>query len=108
MEAGLAWVVHWDHEFVGKEKLLAQKDAGTHDRLVGIRATGRGIPREGVTVQQDEADVGIVTSGTMSPNLKTGIALAYVRPAACEPGTALSMIVRDRPIEGVVTKPPFV
>ena len=48
-----------------------------------------------------------MTSGTMSPSLKAGIALARVRPEAAEEGTELSVVVRDRPLRSVVHKPPF-
>ncbi len=108
LEAGLGWVVHWDHEFVGKEALEAQRESGDHDRLVGLKATGRGIPREGCGVTVDGSEVGVVTSGTMSPTLRTGIALAYVRPEAAEPGSDVGVDVRGRSVAAEVVKPPFV
>jgi aminomethyltransferase len=108
LEAGLGWVVHWDHDFVGRKALEAQKDLGEHDRLVGLKVHGRGIPREDCPVVRGGARVGVVTSGTMSPSLKTGIALAYVAPEAAEAGTELAVEVRGRPVDAVVAKLPFV
>lgn len=108
LEAELGWLIHWDHDFVGKEALEAQKAAGDHERLVGLRATGRGIPREGCDVTAGGKTVGVVTSGTMSPTLRTGIALAYVRPDAAEPGSDVTVDVRGRHVPAEVVKPPFV
>jgi aminomethyltransferase len=50
---------------------------------------------------------GEVTSGTFSPTLKTGIALALLDPAL-EPGEMVSIDIRGRASEFVITKPPFV
>lgn len=108
LEAGLSWLIDWDHEFVGRQALAAQKDAGDHDRLVGLKATGRGIPREGCPVTHDGAEAGVVTSGTMSPSLRTGIALAYLRPGASEPGIRVAIDVRGRDVPAEVVAPPFV
>lgn len=107
LEAGLGWVIHWDHDFVGKEALESQKDADDHDRLAGLKATGRGIPREGCDVALNERKVGVVTSGTMSPTLRTGIALAYLRPDAAREGTDVFVDVRGRPVGAKVVKLPF-
>lgn len=107
LEAGLGWTVKWDHDFVGKDALVAQKEAGDHDRLVGLKVTGRGIPREDHPVLADGQRVGIVTSGTLSPTLGHGIALAYVPPSHAAPGTRLQVEIRGKGIEAEVVKPPF-
>ena len=107
LECASEWIVKWDHEFVGREALQAQKERDEHDRLVGVRLQERGIPRHECEVRQGDATVGAVTSGTMSPSLKVGIALARVRPTVAADGTDVSVVVRDRPLRGVVKKPPF-
>ena len=76
-------------------------------RLAGLLATGRGIPRPHMRVVLDGVDVGEVTSGTFSPTLSKGIALALL-PPSIEAGTEVSVVVRDRLEPFVVTKPPFV
>jgi len=81
LEAGLAWVVKLDKgDFVGRDALLAQKEAGVPRSMVGLRITetGRHIPRPGCPVLVDGREVGVVTSGTFSPTLEVGIALARV------------------------------
>ena len=68
----------------------------------------RGIPREGYEVFLGEEQVGIVTSGTMSPSLKIGIALALVAPRAAAADTELQIVVRNRRMKAKVVRPPFV
>jgi aminomethyltransferase len=89
---------------------LAEREAGAARLLWGLRATGRGIPRPGMAVL-DEAGtrVGEVTSGTFSPTLRTGIALALLDAAAgIAPGAPLAVDVRGRPQPVVAVRPPFV
>ncbi|MFW5904787.1 MAG: glycine cleavage system aminomethyltransferase GcvT [bacterium] len=108
LEAGLGWVVKLDrHDFVGREALLRQKDEGVPRRLTGIRLTERGFPRPGYAVVHDGREVGQVTSGTVSPSLETGIALAYLPAELASPGTSVAVRVRDRDVEGVTQRPPF-
>jgi aminomethyltransferase len=108
LEAGLGWIVKLDKgDFVGREALARQKEAGVERRLAGIRLTGRGFPRPGYPVVVDGAEVGILTSGTVSPTLGEGIALAYLPTALATPGTEVAIRVRDRDIPGRVQRPPF-
>ncbi len=111
LEAGLGWVVKPDaKDFVGRDALVAQKAAGVPRRLVGLVCDGRGLPRDGFSVLDAAgAHVGTVTSGSTSPVLGTGVALALVenRPELTAVGTRLAIDVRGRPIAAVVTKPPF-
>ncbi len=82
LEAGLAWVVKMDKgDFIGRDALAAQKEAGIPRTLVGLKVVseGRMIPRPGCEVLADGEVVGEVTSGTFSPSLELGIALARVR-----------------------------
>lgn len=108
LEATLGWTVNWDHDFIGKEALLKQKEAGDFQRLTKLICTERGIPRHGCVVQKDGKTVGKVTSGTMSPCLGIGIAMAYVHPDYRAVGDNLDIIVRDKPVKAEVVKPPFV
>ncbi|HWH09087.1 MAG TPA: glycine cleavage system aminomethyltransferase GcvT [Candidatus Thermoplasmatota archaeon] len=107
LEAGLSWVVQWDHEFAGKAALERQKAEGVKRKLVGLKVTGKGIPRHGMPVQKDGHTLGVVTSGTLSPTLKEGIALAYVDAAHAAVGTKLDVLVREKPVAAEVVKLPF-
>jgi aminomethyltransferase len=107
LEAGLSWLIHWDHDFAGKAALEAQKAAGPKQKLVGLKATGKGIPRHGHPVTHEGREVGTVTSGSMSPVLQQGIALAYVDLTLAKPGQTLDIIVRGKALPAQVVKLPF-
>jgi aminomethyltransferase len=110
-QARVGWAVGWKKPaFWGREALLAEREVGPTRLLWGLRATGRGIPRPGMAVLGgDGAQVGTVTSGTFSPTLRTGIALALIDAAAgAEEGAELAVDVRGRPQAVTVVKPPFV
>jgi aminomethyltransferase len=108
LEAGLAWVVKLDKgEFVGREALRRQKEAGVQKKLVGFTLTEPGIARHGHPVVQGGKPVGVVTSGTKSPSLGTAIGLAYVPAALAGEGSAFSVEIRGRPVAARVVKTPF-
>jgi aminomethyltransferase len=108
LEATLGWTIFWDHEFIGKDALLKQKEHSTFQRMTCLECIEKGIPRHKCAVQKDGTPVGIVTSGTLSPCLNVGIAMAYVAPDQREAGNILEIIIRDKPVKAKVVKPPFV
>jgi aminomethyltransferase len=108
-EARLGWAVALGKgEFRGRQALLDRKQAGPSRLLVGLRSTDRLIPRHGMAVLDGERRVGEVTSGTFSPTLRHGIALAYVAADLAAKGTELQVDVRGRRGVVQVTRPPFV
>jgi len=108
LESGLGWVTKLDKgDFVGRDALAAQKEAGVERKLVGLRLTDRGFPRPGYDVLTGDDVVGRVTSGTVSPTLGYGIALGYVPTALSKSGTELSVDARGRYVDAVVQRPPF-
>jgi aminomethyltransferase len=109
LEARLSWAVALGKpDFRGREALLERKAAGPRRWLVGLDSTDRLIPRHGMAVLTGERPVGEVTSGTFSPTLRRGIALAYVERELAEPGTELQLDVRGRRGGARVVRPPFV
>lgn len=110
-QARSGWAVGWGKDaFWGREALVAEKAAGAPRQLWGLQAPGRGIPRPGMLVLgADGSRIGEVTSGTFSPTLRTGIALALLdRSAGVAEGTEVAVDVRGRPQAVVVRRPPFV
>ena len=108
LEAGLAWVVKFDKgDFIGRAALQRQKEQGLARKLVGFQLTEPGIARHGHPVVHEGQTVGVVTSGTRSPTLKTSIGLAYVPPALAAEGSALAVEIRGKPVAAVVVKTPF-
>ena len=108
LEAIMSWTVNWDHDFVGKEALLKQKEKGDYQRLTCLVFQQKGIPRHGMKIQKDGKKVGKVTSGTLSPCLNVGIAMGYVDYDSREKDTTLNVIVRNKPVKAKIVKPPFV
>jgi aminomethyltransferase len=101
--------VGWTKDaFFGDAALRAEKERGPDRLLRGLKAAGRGIPRPGMLVHDNQGDqVGFVTSGTYSPTLKTGIALALLK-AELTDGDGVFVDIRGRSEPFVITKPPFV
>ncbi len=110
LQAGSSWAVGWTKpQFWGRAALLAEKEAGPRRRLRGLRATGRGVPRAGMDVLAGGRRVGVTTSGTFSPTLRTGIALALVdTDAGVGFDDPVVVDVRGRELACTVVKPPFV
>ena len=99
-----AWVVK-DKPFHGREKIWG---ASCRQRLVGLRMTERGIPRQGYKVMSEDGDVvGEITSGTLSPLTRDCIAFAWVDADLASEGAALHVEVRGRGIAATIVKPPF-
>jgi aminomethyltransferase len=110
LQARCGWAVGWGKDaFWGREALLAEKQAGPRRLLRGLRATGRGVLRPELSVLVDGRQVGVTTSGTFSPTLKVGIALALIdTDADVADGATVTVDVRGRALECEVVKPPFV
>jgi aminomethyltransferase len=109
VQARLGWAIGWKKPaFWGKTALEAERERGPRVMLRGLVAAGRGIPRPHMSVRlARDLPVGEVTSGTFSPTLKKGVALALIN-AQVEEGAEVSVDVRGREEVFVVTKPPFV
>jgi aminomethyltransferase len=111
VQARAGWAVGWKKAaFWGREALTAEKEAGPARLLWGLKATGRGIPRPGMAVLDAAGTaIGEVTSGTFSPTLRTGIALALLdTTVAVQEGDEAAVDVRGRPQAVDVVRPPFV
>jgi len=107
-EARLGWAVGWGKPaFWGREVLLAEREKGPRRLLRGLVARGRGIPRPGMRVLLvADVPLGVVTSGTFSPTLRTGVGLAFLS-AQVQEGAEVSVDVRGRREVFEVTRPPF-
>lgn len=106
LEAGLAWVVAWDHEFTGRDALMAEQERGIRQLLVAFRTEGRTIPRPGHALRAG-GSLGSVTSGNFSPVLSRGIGMGYLAPPP-DTDAALEVEIRGawQAVERV--EPPFI
>ncbi|MCA9062307.1 MAG: glycine cleavage system aminomethyltransferase GcvT [Planctomycetaceae bacterium] len=108
LTAGLSFGVKLNKsEFIGRDALVAIREAGPSRVRVGLELEGRRIAREHTPVESNGQPVGEVTSGTFSPTLQKTIAMAYVDPGAAAIGTQLEAIVRGTAIPATVVPLPF-
>lgn len=109
-EAGLGWVVSLDDgaAFAGRDALARIKTHGVDRKLVCLKATGRGVIRDGFPIMHEDQQMSTVASGSHSPTLNTSIAMAYLPKALSKVGTELEIDVRGKMLPAVVVKRPFV
>jgi len=107
-EAGLSWIVKMEKtEFVGRDALARAAERSPRRRLIGLEMRGRGIARDGYEIYADGQASGWVTSGGPSPTLGKNIGMCYLPPQLAEPGTAISVLVRNQAVEAVTVPLPF-
>ena len=113
-EAGLGWAVKpAAKDFIGKAKIVAAKEKGLKQKLVGFVLEDRGIPRQGFTAHSgpdsfDTNKIGRVTSGTLSPSSNLPIGIAYLDVAYAEIGKEFYLDIRGRGAKARVVATPFV
>lgn len=107
VEAGVWFAVAADTEFRGADAVRKAKEAPRTRRLRGLRAAGRGVPRADQPVRVGDREIGRTTSGSFSPTLGSGIALAYLE-ADIKLDDDVAIDVRGRDLPAMVVRPPFV
>ncbi|KAJ9578120.1 hypothetical protein L9F63_025021, partial [Diploptera punctata] len=116
VEAGLSWVVakrrRTTADFPGASVIIDQLRDGPGKKRVGIISRGpparSDAPVLASTDSTQEDIVGYITSGSPSPSLGGNIAMGYVRTEMSKIGTKVLLKVRDKRVEGIVCKLPFV
>lgn len=109
VQAAATWAVSWEKDnFSGSEALRKEKSAGVHPRIRALISQDRGIPRAGMQVKNSAGEsIGLVTSGTFSPTLGKGIALALISNSI-KFGDQVVIDVRGRECIAEVTQLPLV
>ena len=97
------WVVK-DKDFYGRERLWNPE---CPRRLVGFRLLQRGVARKGYRLFQGEQQIGEVTSGTISPVTREGIAMGWVDRQLATSGQSLSVEIRGQPVPATIVDLPF-
>jgi aminomethyltransferase len=107
-QAGLAWAVKLDKgDFIGRDAVIRRQDDPTLRRRVGLELEGKRPAREGAKVLRDGAEIGHVTSGTLTPTVNKAIAMAYVDQIQTTPGTVCEVDIRGKPMSAQVVAMPF-
>ena len=104
-ECSISFILTNKNQYIGKDPLESRKNA---EIFRGIKMDGKIIARSGSLVYHDNKVIGKVTSGTLSPILGTAIALAFVHRNYSKPGTEVEVMVRDRKLKGVISRPRMV
>lgn len=108
LEAGLGWMVKFDKgDFLGRQALLQQKEAGLSRKLAGFEMVERGVARHGYPVSVDGGIAGEVTSGTYAPFLRKNLGLAYLPAGRTALGAEFDIIIRAKPVRARVVRTPF-
>lgn len=109
LEANLGWITKLakDSDFTGRDKLVAQKEAGLTRKLVGFEMTVPGIARDGYDVYIDDEKCGVVTSGSPAPFLKKNIGLAFVPSRFANVGQEIKIDVRGKHLNAQIVPTPF-
>ena len=111
IEAGLGWITKLEKgEFIGKPAIQKVKDEGPKRKLIGFEMQEpKKIPRKGYNVQDSSGRVvGEVTSGGLSIVLDRGIGMAYVETELAQAETNVAISIRNKPVDAVLKKPPFI
>jgi len=109
LEARLGFVVKFQKDnFIGKNALLKQKEEGVKRRRVGLQMVEQGIPRQGYKIYSEKGEnIGQVTSGTFSPLLKCGIAMAYIQTQQAQEGNIVNIEIRGKMAKAKIVPFPF-
>ncbi|MEE9321955.1 MAG: glycine cleavage system aminomethyltransferase GcvT [Granulosicoccus sp.] len=108
IESGIGWSVDLRDEtrqFIGRETLAEQMQFGGRYVRLGLQLDGRGVLRNGQTVQLVGKDIGTITSGTFSPTRQQSIAFARVNKSFhghCD------VMIRGKPMVAHAVPIPFV
>ncbi|GEK91319.1 glycine cleavage system aminomethyltransferase GcvT [Alkalibacterium kapii] len=110
LETGLKFFVKWNKEepFIGQKALEKQKETGTTYLSRGFEVKGRGIAREGYLVfNENDEEIGVVTSGTQSPTLGKSIGFMRIKKAGIKLGDTVKIQIRKNKVEAEVAKKNF-
>ncbi|MFI5305109.1 MAG: glycine cleavage system aminomethyltransferase GcvT [Nitrospiria bacterium] len=107
LEADLSKFVFFDKSFIGKDSLQRQKEKGLSRILVGFELKIRNVPRQNCKVFHADREIGVVTSGNLTPSVQKGIGLAFIQIPWSREGEALFVSIRDKKIPAIVTEKCF-
>lgn len=108
LEAGLKRFIDFKNPlFIGRESVIRQMTERIQRKLVGFKMLGEGIPRAHYEIYKNSKKIGEVTSGTISPTLRKGIGLGYVRIEDAWEGNEISIMIRNKKLSAEIVKTPF-
>ena len=107
IEAGLGWITKFDKgDFIGKESIMQNKD-NINKRIFCFYMLDKSIPRRGCEIIYNNKSIGNVTSGTMSPTIKKGIGMGYIKNSFYKLNLKININIRGKLKEAKIVEPPF-
>ena len=109
IQAGLGWITKFTKKFINYKYLKHEKETGVDKTLVGLELIEKGIARSGYLIFSNEGlQIGVITSGTMSPTLEKAIAMGYLLKEFSNPGNEVVIQIRNKNVKAKVCLLPFV
>lgn len=110
LEANLGWITKLNKpDFIGKTALMKISLNGVKRKLVGfVLSDSRAFPRKDYEIMFQGNRVGVVTSGTFSPNLGKGIGMGYIKSEYANEGNVVGIKIRNQIVEAQIVKTPFI
>ena len=95
-------------DFNSVEIFQKQRAEGVSRKLVAFEVTDRRVPRHDYPIEDmDGNEIGIVTSGTMSPSCEKPIGMGYVPVDFAKPNTEIQIVARKKRLAAKIVKLPF-
>jgi aminomethyltransferase len=108
LEAGLGWITKFNNEFNYSKELQIQKENGIQRKRIGFEMLERGIARNGYSIlNENDEQIGFVTSGTMSPSLQKSIGMGYVNSECAKSDAMMYIQIRNKKLKAQIVKLPF-
>jgi aminomethyltransferase len=110
LEGGLGWITKLNKksDFPSKATFIKQKKEGITKKLVGFVVDDRRVPRHGYPVCDAAGnEIGVVTSGTLSPSLQIPLGMAYVPSAYASLGSTFDVKAGSKMLSAKVVSLPF-
>ena len=108
LEAGLGWITKFSTKFINSDFFIEQNKIGIDKKLVGFEVIGKGIARQNYEVfNYKNENIGVVTSGSMSPSLNKAIGMAYIIINEAQVGNKILIKVRNKYIDAKIVNLPF-
>jgi len=109
IEARIPYAVKFKVEphYIGYDVVQSHKKEGVKKTRIGFVMIDRGIPREKYPILFEGSEIGMTTSGGLSPITNTGIGMGYVPPDTVNDGDVIEIDIKGRLRRAEVKKWPF-
>ena len=108
IEGGVGFAVKTDKkdvDYIGKDKMIEERNGGQTRVSRGFEITGKGIARTGYEVfNKDDEKIGVVTSGTKSPTFGKAIGFIMIEKGSAKFGDEVYIQIRKKKSPAIVCK----